>query len=369
MPSNMYAVSLGKITELKNTPLFENVEIKPYEASLLHDIHCKYMCVFDDVVSLDNSEDYITVSDIIQYRSKRIGMMNGVAIYELIPEEMMYLRLMEKVKNYGRVKTDRTGVGTCSLFGERLTFSLHSQKLPVMTSKKVPVSIVLKELIWFIHGETDNKKLKEQNVHIWDKNGARETLDRLGFHDREEDDLGPIYGYQWRHWGSVYPNKEGGIDQLKGIIHTLKNNPHNRRMILNAWNVSDLSQMALPPCHLLCQFYVTTHTPPRLSCNLYQRSGDIFLGVPFNITSYSALTHIIAHMVGMEAHELNMFFGDVHLYNNHVHQATEQISRSLFSFPTFEVTNVQKDIDTLTMQDLHVSNYKSHPKITADMAV
>lgn len=369
-----YVVNLTNHTDgLRSIPIFENLEIKQYEhdTSVLHNTRCKYMCIYNNVFSLE-TEDHITVSDMIQYRCTYICTSNEYAIYEVVSEEQMYLNLMEKIMTHGRVKTDRTGVGTRSLFGERLTFSLQENQLPVMTSKKVPVSIVLKELLWFIRGETDNTKLKEQNVHIWDKNGSRETLDRLGFQDRQEGDLGPVYGYQWRHWGASYPNREGGIDQLQTIVHMLKTDSHSRRMILNAWNVSDLSKMALPPCHLMCQFYATSHTPPRLSCNLYQRSGDVFLGVPFNITSYSALTHIVAHMADMQAHELNMFFGDVHLYTNHIQQATEQLSRKpLYPFPKLHVRFAESgpDLDQLSIDDLEVTGYQSHSKITADMAV
>ena len=372
----MFVLNLTGVS-ISNNSLFSTLEVKT-NISSIYDIHCKYVCVFSDYHPL-SSEDYITVVDTLNDRGKHINTIHQsynndsditIHIYQICNEEQVYLNLLTKIRNHGRDKMDRTRVGTRSLFGEHLTFSLENERLPALTSKKIPVSIILKELIWFLQGNTNNKSLIEQNVHIWDKNGSRDTLDKLGFNEREEGELGPIYGFQWRYWGAEYPSKNGGIDQINNIIRMLREDQHSRRMILSAWNVSDLDKMALPPCHMMCQFYVTSHYPPRLSCNMYQRSGDIFLGVPFNITSYALLTHIIAHLAGMKAHQLNMFFGDVHLYNNHVEQAFEQtMKHPLYEFPTVSIDDELKDIDNVDISHIKIKNYKSHERITADMAV
>jgi thymidylate synthase len=214
--------------------------------------------------------------------------------------------------------------------------------------------------------------LKEQGVKIWDGNGSKEFLNSLGFKDREEGDLGPVYGFQWRHWGATYEDKntsyEGkGIDQVQILIDKIKNNPNDRRLIISGWNVSDLNLMALPPCHLLSQFYVDENTK-ELSCQLYQRSADMFLGVPFNIASYATLTHLIAHFTGLKASSLHITFGDAHVYNNHEHAVIKQLIRQPYKFPKIEI-NPDTTLETLKYSDVKLHDYKAHESIYAPMAI
>jgi thymidylate synthase len=300
------------------------------------------------------------------------------------PDEQAYLRLLREIIEHGTFKpTDRTGVGTWSLFGRSLRFDLRNGRLPMLTTKKVYFKGVAKELLWFLKGDcTRTDALVQDNVHIWDLNSTREYLDSRGLTEYAEGELGPVYGYQWRHWGKPYPNREGfekeaekGIDQIQRIIDTIRTQPDDRRMVLSAWNVSDLDRMALPPCHMFAQFYVRTDKNNRkyLSCAMYQRSADMFLGVPFNITSYALLTHMIAHVTDCEPDELVMFFGDTHVYANHIEQVKTQLERSDqgYPFPTLRIvteTNKQ-DIDRIEYSDLVVEFYRCHETIPAPMAV
>ncbi|KHJ97123.1 thymidylate synthase [Oesophagostomum dentatum] len=223
-------------------------------------------------------------------------------------DELQYLNQIREIMNNGKRRTDRTGTGTISIFGMQSRYSLrngmlhYSGVVPLLTTKRVYWKGIVEELLWFIKGDTDSNHLSAKNVKIWDANGSREFLDSLGFTDRAQGDLGPVYGFQWRHFGAEYKgpdaNYEGqGVDQLADVIHQIKTNPDSRRIILSAWNPSDLKLMALPPCHTLCQFFVQDG---ELSCQLYQRSGDMGLGVPFNIASYGLFTHMIAHVCGLK---------------------------------------------------------------------
>ena len=254
---------------------------------------------------------------ILEYRGRSHGMRdyNGVILelYNVRTEEQMYLDMMSDVLRFGNFRTDRTGVGVYSTFGKTLRFGLRNNALPLLTTKRVYFKGVAKELLWFIKGSTNNRDLRKDNVHIWNGNASREFLDNRGLLWYNEGELGPIYGYQWRRWGEPYTPENGykpaqgrwGIDQLQDIIDTIQNDPYNRRMILSAWNVSQLSEMALPPCHIMAQFYVHEKNNVKyLSCSMYQRSADVFLGVPFNIASYALLTHMIAQVTGTVAHEL-----------------------------------------------------------------
>lgn len=303
-------------------------------------------------------------------------------LYRVFQEEEMYLRLMKRVLTNGTYKADRTGVGCLSLFGEHLRFDLTRNRLPMLTTKRMFFKGIAHELLWFLKGGTNSKPLEELGVHIWKANADRANLDRLGFTDYPDGELGPIYGYQWRSWGKPYPtgvldkdtvSSPSYIDQIARILHLIRTNPTDRRMILTAWNVGELSKMALPPCHVLSQFYVTIdeHGEKHLSCAVYQRSADMFLGVPFNITSYALLTHMIAHVTGCQPRELVMHFGDVHVYNNHLEQVREQLERSTscLPFPTLEITKPTTDIDAITFEDLSVTGYASHGPIKAPMAV
>lgn len=292
--------------------------------------------------------------------------------------EKGYLDLVQDVIDHGHYKpVERTGVGTWSRFGKSLRFDLRDNRLPMLTTKKMFFKGIAKELLWFLKGDcTTTDTLVKDNVHIWDLNSTRDYLDSRGLQDYTEGELGPIYGYQWRHWGKKYKGKDNvqneGIDQIQKIIETIRTNPNDRRMILSAWNVSDLDQMALPPCHVFAQFYVREVSDKKyLSCAMYQRSADLFLGVPFNVTSYALLTHLIAHVTDCEPDELVMFFGDAHVYANHLEAVKTQLARKdqCYDFPTLRISDTTKDIDQIQYTDLMVENYESHGTISAPMAV
>lgn len=266
-----------------------------------------------------------------------------------------YLSLLQHIIDTGVDKEDRTGTGTRSVFGYQMRFDL-SEGFPMVTTKKVHLKSIIYELLWFLKGDTNIAYLKEHNVRIWD-----EWADENG-------NLGPVYGQQWRSWagsdGKVY-------DQIADVIHQLKTNPDSRRMIVNAWNVGDLQEMKLMPCHCLFQFYtiVGENGKRKLSCQLYQRSADVFLGVPFNIASYALLTMMIAQVCEMEVGDFVHSFGDVHLYKNHFEQAAEQLSRMPFSLPQMKVNPAVKKIDDFKFEDFELLNYQSHPGIKAPVAV
>ncbi len=260
-----------------------------------------------------------------------------------------YLQLLDEVLSHGIDRDDRTGVGTRSLFGRQMRFDL-SQGFPLLTTKKVHLRSIIYELLWFLRGETNIAWLKENGVTIWD-----EWADKNG-------DLGPVYGKQWRSWQC--PNDQT-IDQIAWVENEIRNNPGSRRMIVSAWNPADVNQMALPPCHLLFQFYVAGD---RLSCQLYQRSGDIFLGVPFNIASYALLTMMMAKATGLKPGEFVHTLGDLHLYRNHFDQAREQLSRQPRPLPKMELAN-RSSIDQFQFDDFTLLNYDPHPPINAPVAV
>ncbi|XP_065322084.1 thymidylate synthase-like [Gordionus sp. m RMFG-2023] len=250
-------------------------------------------------------------------------------------------------------------------------YSLKDYALPMFTTKKMFLKGILHELLWFINGCTDSHILKAKGVNIWNANASKEYLDSIGLADREEGDLGPVYGFQWRHYGAKYYNKHSdysgqGFDQLANIIETLKINPDDRRMIMSAWNPLDIPKMALPPCHLMSQFYVANG---ELSCLFYQRSADMGLGVPFNVTSYSILTHMIAHITNLKPGELIHTIGDAHVYINHIKPLEEQISREPYAFPKLKINRQVENIDDFKFEDFEVVGYKCHSKIAMDMAV
>jgi thymidylate synthase len=261
-----------------------------------------------------------------------------------------YHDLLQKILNEGVVKTDRTGVGTKSIFGYQMRFDL-AEGFPLVTTKKVHTKSIVHELLWFLKGETNIQYLKENGVSIWD-----EWADENG-------NLGKVYGYQWRSWQT--PNGES-IDQIAKVIHQIKSNPDSRRLIVSAWNVADIDTMALPPCHVLFQFYVADG---KLSCLLYQRSADVFLGVPFNIASYALLTHMVAQVCGLQVGEFVHTLGDAHLYLNHLEQAKLQLSREPRPLPTLQLNPEVKDIFGFTYNDIQFFNYNPHPAIKAEVAV
>jgi len=261
-----------------------------------------------------------------------------------------YLNLLRDVLENGVRKEDRTGVGTWSVFGRQVRFDL-SQGFPVLTTKKLHLKSIIVELLWFLRGDTNVAFLKEHGVTIWD-----EWADPHG-------NLGPVYGAQWRSW----PTPDGGhIDQIGEVLHSLKHNPDSRRHVVSAWNVGQLSQMALPPCHCLFQFYVANG---KLSCQLYQRSADIFLGVPFNIASYALLTLMICHVLGYEPGEFIHSFGDLHLYTNHREQALLQLSREPRPLPKMWINPEVRDLFAFRYEDFRLEGYDPHPHIKAPVAV
>jgi thymidylate synthase len=276
-------------------------------------------------------------------------------------DENQYLNLIEDILETNEEFIGRNG-STLAVFGSAMHFSLENNTIPYLTTKKLAHKTCLKELLWFIKGDTSNKKLKEQNVHIWDANGCREFLDSRGLTNYEEDDLGPIYGFQWRHFNAKYNDcnsdyKNKGIDQLNHIIEQLKNpeTRNSRRLIMSAWNPCQIDLMALPPCHVLCQFNVSNN---RLSCSLYQRSGDVGLGVPFNIASYSLLTHLIAHHSGLEACEFIYYLGNAHIYDDHIDQLKIQKDIIPQEFPKLKINKKYENIEDYKLEDFIIENYK-----------
>jgi thymidylate synthase len=261
-----------------------------------------------------------------------------------------YLDLMKHVLEHGARKSDRTGTGTVSVFGAQLRFDLNAG-FPLLTTKKVHLKSIIHELLWFLRGETNTRYLKENGVTIWD-----EWADKSG-------ELGPVYGYQWRSW----PTPDGRhIDQVSQVLEQLRKNPDSRRLVISAWNVADLPKMALLPCHAFFQFYVAGG---RLSCQMYQRSADLFLGVPFNIASYALLTLMVAQVCGLKPGDFVHTFGDTHLYLNHLDQAREQLSRSPRRLPTMRLSPAVKDLFRFRYEDFTLENYDPHPAIKAPIAV
>ncbi|MDE0789100.1 MAG: thymidylate synthase [Woeseiaceae bacterium] len=261
-----------------------------------------------------------------------------------------YLDLMRHVRDNGTVKEDRTGTGTVSVFGHQMRFDL-SEGFPLVTTKKLHLRSIIHELLWFLTGDSNIKYLKDNGVSIWD-----DWADDNG-------DLGPVYGVQWRNW----PTPDGrSIDQISQIMQQLRESPHSRRIMLSAWNVGEIENMALPPCHCLFQFYVADG---KLSCQLYQRSCDIFLGVPFNIASYALLTHMLAQQADLDVGDFVWTGGDCHLYSNHLEQADEQLSRELLALPQLAIKRRPNSIFDYQYEDFEIVNYESHPHIKAAVAV
>lgn len=285
-------------------------------------------------------------------------------------EEYTYLRLVQEILSSGVLKDDRTGTGTLSKFGCQMRFNLR-KAFPLLTTKRVFWRGVVEELLWFISGSTNAKILQEKDIHIWDGNASRDYLDSIGLVDREEGDLGPVYGFQWRHFGAKYTDMHAdysgqGFDQLLDVIHKIKNKPDDRRIILSAWNPSDLKLMALPPCHMFAQFYVGDG---ELSCQMYQRSADMGLGVPFNIASYALLTCMIAHVCGLVPGDFVHVIGDAHVYRTHVKPLEDQLQKLPKPFPILKINPQKKDIDSFVLADFKLIGYDPHQKIEMKMAV
>ncbi len=277
-----------------------------------------------------------------------------------------YLDLLDLLLTKGRPRADRTGVGTLGVFGHQVRFDLR-EGFPLVTTKKVHMRSVVQELLWFIAGRTDNQWLQERGVTIWNEWATAEQCARFG---RGPGDLGPVYGHQWRNFGATrlpdgtYAND--GRDQLRALLAEIKRNPGSRRLLVTGWNPLEADQVALPPCHTLFQFQVADG---ELHCQLYQRSADVFLGVPFNIASYALLTHLIAQVSGLRAGDFIHTFGDLHLYNNHVEQAKLQLSRAPRPLPTLALNPAITDLFAFTFDDITVNGYDPHPAIKAPVAV
>ncbi len=274
--------------------------------------------------------------------------------------DKQYLELCRHILDNGVEKSDRTGTGTLSTFGYQMRFDLN-EGFPLLTTKKLHWPSIAHELLWFLSGDTNVEYLRENGVRIWD-----EWADKRG-------DLGPVYGEQWRKWEADKPyfglrgEVEGRyVDQIADVIDQIRMNPDSRRLLVNAWNIGELDEMALPPCHFAFQFYVANG---RLSCQLYQRSGDVFLGVPFNIASYSLLTHMIAHVTGLEVGEFVHTLGDAHIYSNHIEQVKTQLEREPRSLPTINIKRQVTDIDDFTFDDFEIIGYDPHPHIAGKVAV
>ena len=265
-------------------------------------------------------------------------------------EEQQYLDLLAEVLEHGACKTDRTGTGTLSLFGRQLRFSLEPG-FPLLTTKKLHLKSIIYELLWFLRGDTNVRWLQQHGVSIWDEWA------------NENGELGPVYGYQWRHWRTP---GGGEIDQIANVIQSLRQSPDSRRHIVSAWNPADVARMALPPCHALFQFYVANG---RLSCQMYQRSADLFLGVPFNIASYALLTRMVAQVTGFTPGEFILTLGDAHLYLNHRDQAREQLARGPRTFPRMRLNPQVRELFEFRFEDFALENYEPHPAIRAPIAV
>ena len=261
-----------------------------------------------------------------------------------------YHDLIQRVLDTGIAKNDRTGTGTLAVFGHQMRFDL-SEGFPLVTTKKLHLKSIIHELIWFLRGDTNVRYLQENGVTIWN-----EWADENG-------DLGPVYGRQWRSWAAP---DEGVVDQIAWVTDEIRNNPDSRRLIVSAWNPSDIPKMALAPCHCLFQFYVANG---RLSCQLYQRSADVFLGVPFNIASYALLTHMMAHVTGLQAGEFIHSLGDTHLYVNHLEQARLQLTRGHRALPTLRLNSAARKLDDFRFEDIVIEGYDPHPAIKAPIAV
>jgi thymidylate synthase/dihydrofolate reductase len=292
--------------------------------------------------------------------------------YPMMHHDDVYKTLMRDVLREGHARPDRTGTGTVGVFGRQLRFDI-SESVPLLTTKLVPWKSVIKELLWFLRGDTDASILQKDGVRIWDGNTTREFLDSRGLSHLPEGDIGCGYGFQWRHFGEQYntckDKHTGGFDQIQNIIHQLKTDPYSRRIFMSAWNPKDMHMMALPPCHVSAQFYVDHEN--KLSCHMYQRSVDCFLGLPFNIFSYCVLTHILATICGFVPHELIISTGDTHIYQDHIQQIKTQLARVPISSPKLVVNPRIKDVslEDITIEDFDVVGYFHHEMIKGNMSV
>jgi dihydrofolate reductase/thymidylate synthase len=344
------------------------------------DLECDaFFPAFDEtkfrVASVSKTSSHKELSyDFVVYErvpeAETTALPKEISTGEFLHEEYQYLNAIREIIEQGVHSGDRTGTGTRSMFGKMSRWDLR-KTFPLLTTKRVFWRGVVEELLWFVKGDTNANHLAEKGIKIWDGNGSREFLDKRGLSHREEGDLGPVYGFQWRHFGAEYKDMHAdyagqGVDQLAECIDKIKSDPTDRRILLSAWNPADLHLMALPPCHMFCQFYVANG---ELSCLMYQRSCDMGLGVPFNIASYSLLTLMMAQVCGLKPGEFIHTMGNAHVYQNHVEPLQTQLERTPRPFPVLKMNPDVKDIDGFQMSDFELIGYSPHGKIAMDMAV
>lgn len=287
-------------------------------------------------------------------------------------DEAGYLELVRRTMDCGSPRTDRTGTGTLQLFGAQLKFDLSDGKFPLLTTKQMGLKTILEELLFFVRGQTDNKILQEKKVKIWDGNSSREYLDSIGLVNRQTSDLGPVYGFAWRHFGADYTDCNAdytgkGFDQLSRVIEYLQRKSDSRQMVMSAWNPCDLDKVVLPPCHVLVQFSVRDSRC--LDCSMYQRSADLGLGLPFNIASYAALTYLLGAHCGLTPNTLTISIGDAHVYTNHVDPLKSQLKQSIKPVPRMKLARVHPRIESYEPADFELSGYEPGPRVCMPMAV
>lgn len=372
--SSLYhsALASGLVTKIWVTRIHQDVEGDTYFPDLANRDYTYFTLsnVSDTktYISSDSQSVIYSYQEYIRYPGVHRGFLEACSCQG---GEYNYLHWVHKCLQEGIRRDDRTGTGTLSIFGCHMQFDL-AHGFPLLTTKKMFTRGILEELLWFLRGETDAKTLQAKKVRIWDGNSSREYLDSIGLKHLDEGDCGPIYGFNFRHFGGEYVNcqfdhKGRGFDQLAYCLDLIKNNPTSRRIIINLWNPCDLDKVALPACHVLYQFFVSNGT---LSCSLYQRSGDMGLGVPFNIASASFLTHILAHLSGLKPGKLVHTIGDAHIYTNHIESLQTQLTRVAYPFPTLHIVDrEQKDVEDFRVSDFVIRGYEHHPAIKMSMAV
>lgn len=376
---NVFVIGGGQVyKECMDSPLLSVIHFTQVDADVVCDTfmppidHAKFR-LWAATPPRRDSQDGVRYSFLCYTRVGDGGVDTAVTLPPgTVPchEEAQYLALIDEVMREGVIRGDRTGTGTLSKFGSTMRFNLR-HSFPLLTTKRVFWRGVVEELLWFVAGRTNGKELSNKGIHIWDGNGSREYLDSIGLSHREEGDLGPVYGFQWRHFGAEYRDMHAdytgeGVDQLAELIHKIKTNPNDRRLVLMAWNPVALKDMALPPCHMFCQFYVAEG---ELSCQMYQRSCDLGLGIPFNIASYSLLTCMVAHVCGLKPGDFVHVLGDAHVYSNHVEALKEQLKNAPRHFPTLNINPAKTDIDSFAFDDFEIVGYAPHKKIAMQMAV
>lgn len=380
--AQIYKEFLEKFPENLNL-IFQTLIQKEFESDKFFDMPTDLVPLFVSKTFIEDSEPDANFDFRIYLNPKQSQLKNSklnLNLSNLIDpyylnihpqhEEMQYLNAIRDILRTGTHKSDRTGTGTISKFGLTMKFDC-SKSFPLLTTKDTFWRGIVEELIWFINGDTNAKHLQEKKVRIWDGNCSREFLDKLGLTEREEGDLGPVYGFQWRHAGAEYKTmhdnyENQGVDQLINCINDIKNNPDSRRIIMSAWNPKDLNLMALPPCHVLSQFYVENG---KLSLQMYQRSADMGLGVPFNIASYACLLNMVAQVTDLKVGNFIHIIGDAHVYKNHVEALEKQLQRVPRAFPILRINKDVKKIDGFKFSDFTLVNYQPYPKIQMTMAV